>query len=361
MATLTSAGRERLGMLELDGGDAGGQFVRTGLTLAALAERDVRIEHVRGDRVEPGLGHQHVAAVDALGRLCDADLTGAEVGAETVTFEPGTVRPRAIDVDVGTAGSISLVFDAVLPLGFAVDGPFSVAATGGTEVTWSPPLASLRRVKLPLLGRHGVVAAVERERTGFYPAGGGRATLHVGPASPTAFDLTDRGAGGGVDVVSIASEGLADSDVAERQAGAVRDVLDARGMAVRHETVTYADAASPGSAVLVSLSYESTCAGFDALGEPGKPAEDVGREAAEAAVAFHESGTGVVDRHLADQLLVYLAVSGGRVQVPAATEHVETSVSLLSSFGVDVEASTVGDGILLSVDEPLCRRGDEVG
>ncbi len=350
-------------MLELDGSAAGGQFLRTGLALSALTGTSVRFEHVRGERPDPGLGHQHLAAVTAMADLCDATVDGATLGAETVTFEPGAVDAEVvetgavdsgtIEVDVGTAGSLSLVFDALLPLGAVADEPFSVTATGGTEVAWSPPLSSLQRVKLPLLRPFGVLAALERERTGFYPAGGGAATLHVAPATPEPIDCRSRGDGRGADVVSIASAGLADSDVAERQAAAVCDRLDDVGLSVRHETATSADTESPGSAVLVALVYDEARAGFSALGEPGKPAETVGREAADAAVAFHESGDAVVDRHLADQLLPYLAIAGGHVRAPALTDHVETSVELLAAFGLDVDVTETSEGVMLSVDEPL--------
>lgn len=336
-------------MLNLDGGEAGGQFLRTSLALAALTGTPVRVENVRGNRSEPGLGHQHLAAVEALAQFCSADVTGADVGAETVTFEPGPIQPRDLDLAVGTAGSLALVFDAVLPLAARIDEPLSISATGGTEVAWAPQLSYFRRVKLPLVRRFGIQAAVERERTGFYPAGGGEATLHLGPSAPTAIDLTDRGDGRGVDVVSMASEGLGDSDVAERQATAIRERLDDSGLTVRHETTTYAETGSPGSAVLVALTYGRTRAGFSALGEPGKPAEDVGEAAVTEALAFHE-GDAVVDRYLADQLLVFGALAGGRLLVPEVTEHVETSLALLEQFGAGVSVSDTGDAVHLAIE-----------
>lgn len=340
-------------MLDLDGSDAGGQFLRTSLALAALTDTPVRVENVRGDRPDPGLAHQHRAVVDALARLCDADVTGAQLGAETVEFDPGGLRARDIEVDVGTAGSISLLFDAVVPLAVRVDAPLTVTATGGTEVAWSPPLAYLSRVKLPLLRRHGLVVAVDRHRTGFYPAGGGRATLTVAPSRPRTLELTDRGPGGCVDVVSIAAAELADSDVAARQATAVRERLAETDLSVRHVTTTDAETNSPGTAVLVALAYNRGRAGFSALGEPGKPAEDVGRAATEPAVDFHERARVAVDRHLADQLLVVLAIAGGRVAVPAVTDHVETSIELLASFGVRVAVEDDGDRTALAVTDPL--------
>jgi len=340
-------------MLELDGCDAGGQFLRTGLTLSILTETPVRITDVRGSRSDPGLKPQHLAAVETLTRICDADVSGAALGSTTVEFTPGPVRAQSLAVDVGTAGSVALVFDAVLPLAATLDERLTLSATGGTDVAWSPPLAYLDRVKLPLLRRYGLQAAVERERTGFYPVGGGRATLHVGPSTLSSLDLTERGDGHGVDVHSIASEKLADADVAPRQARAARDRLESDGLDVRHLTTTSADTACPGSSILVALDYADTHAGFSALGEPGKPAEDVGEAAATAALAYHE-GAAVVDRHMADQLLVFLALAGGEAVVPANTDHVATSLELLDRFGVAVTVDADHpEASRLVVDRPL--------
>lgn len=339
-------------MLQLDGGGAGGQFLRTGLTLAVLTDTPVRITDIRGSRPEPGLKPQHETVVETLARLCDAEVVGADRGSTTVEFVPGPLRPGTLAVDIGTAGSVSLCFDAVLPLAARLDAPLSLTVTGGTEVTWSPPLSYLARVKLPLLRRHGVQAAVERDRTGFYPAGGGRATLHVGPSTPAPLDLTERGDPHGVDIHSIASGGLRDADVAGRQATAVRERLADAGLRVRHQTTTDADTESPGSAVLAVLDYAGTRAGFSALGERGTPAEDVGEAAAIAALSFHE-GAAVVDRHMADQLLVFLALSGGSLLVPALTDHVGHSIALLEEFGVSVDASESQSTVRLTVADPL--------
>lgn len=339
-------------MLELDGGDAGGQFLRTALTLSVVTATPVRLTEVRGDRPEPGLKPQHATVVETLATLCDADVSGDARGSTTVEFDPGRFEPRHLDVAVGTAGSLALLFDAVLPLAARTDAPFSVSASGGTDVAWSPPLSYFEHVKLPLLRRHGVQAAVERDRTGFYPAGGGRATLHVAPSAPTPLDLTARGDGRGVAVHSRCSEGLRDADVANRQAAAACERVEDAGLTVRHETTTVADTESPGSTVTVCLDYAETRAGFCALGERGLPAEDMGEQAATDALAFHK-GTAAVDRHMADQLLVFAAVAGGDFLAPAVTDHVETSVALLAAFGVDATVSTDATTARVSVADPL--------
>lgn len=333
------------GVIEIDGSDGGGQVVRSALALSAVADEPVTVTGVRGNRPDPGLAHQHLAAVELLATVADADLEGAELGSERVVFDPGGITGGEYEVAVGTAGSVTLVFDAVLSLALATPDPFAVTVTGGTDVKWSPSLAYYRRVKLPLLRRAGLVAAVDRERTGYYPEGGGEARLSVAP-STVSVDLADRGSSEGARVYSAAARQLDDADVADRQARAAVERLREAGISVTATTRASVAADCPGSAVAVRLDYGASVAGFDALGEPGKPAEEVGRDAAGAAVAFDEGGA-AVDEHLADQLLPFLALGGGRVRIPRVTAHVESSLDLLSAFGYGVEARDAGDETLL--------------
>lgn len=332
-------------MLTIDGSAGGGQLVRTGLALSGLTERDVCIENVRGGRPNPGLRPQHLAVLQTMSALCDAYVEGATEGSETVTFRPRGVVGGHHEVDIGTAGSVTLLFDAVLPLALGTAVPIRVTVTGGTDVRWSPTMAHYRRVKLPLLREAGLNASVDVRRAGFYPAGGGEATLSLAPSTLDEFSLTERGDPTDVRIVSTASSSLRDRDVAERQATAAGETLT--DLPVTERTVRYYDARCPGSSLLVAVEFEHARAGFDALGERGTPAEDVGTTAAEAARSFLD-GAGVLDRHTADQVLAFLALAGGRVRVPTLTDHVVTSVDLLNQFDLPTSVESVGDGAVVS-------------
>ncbi len=331
-------------MLELDGAAAGGQFVRTALALSALEDEPVRLENVRGGRSTPGLRPQHLAALETMAEVCAADVAGDEVGAETVEFDPDGISGGRYAVDIGTAGSTTLLFDTLLPLATRLESRLAVTVSGGTDVKWSPPLDYFRYVKLPLLRRYGLDAAVDLERRGFYPSGGGRATLSIAPSSLEPIHLDSRGDVRGVRVYSTEAAALADSDVATRQAaGALERLQPAdRGLEVRERVETTAASDCPGSAVVIRLDCAEderrrpALVGFSALGERGTPAERVGEDAAAAAIRFLEREA-AVDRHMADQLLVFLALAGGRVQIPSVTDHVETSLELLESFGLGVD------------------------
>lgn len=323
-------------MIELDGSTGGGGFVRTALALSAITGESVRIEGIRGARPDPGLEPQHLAAVRAIAAICDGTVEGAEIDARTLAFTPDRPRGGEYDVDIGTAGSVTLLFDTVLPLALAIDEPLRVTARGGTDVKWAPPVEYYRRVKLPLLRRRGLQAALDLDRSGFYPAGGGEATLCLAPSTLQPLEFAERGSPTGARIYSKASADLADADVAERQAIAAADGIEAAGVTPIERTTTYAATASTGSSVVLRVDFENTVVGFDALGERGTPSEAVAAGVVEAATAFLDGGA-AVDRHLADQLLAFLALSGGRVRVPTITEHVGTALDLLEAFGYDVD------------------------
>ncbi|MEF8851991.1 MAG: RNA 3'-terminal phosphate cyclase [Haloarculaceae archaeon] len=320
-------------MVEVDGSAGGGQILRTSLALSMLSGKSVTVENVRGDRPEPGLRHQHLAAVEAAAAVSDAVVEGADLGSERVAFEPGEPRGGRYEVTIDTAGSLTLVFDTIWPVATVLEEPLTLTATGGTDVKWSPTMAFCRRVKLPLLREHGLAVAVDVGRPGFYPAGGGRATLGLWPSSLSPVRL---GGGTGVEarVYSLASESLADPDVAARQADTAASGLADLGVETTRREVAYAAADSPGSSLVVGLEGEGIRAGFDALGEPGKPAEDVATDAVADVETWVETPA-AVDEHLADQLVVALALGGGRVATPRVTDHVETNLAVLEAFGYD--------------------------
>ncbi|QLH79106.1 RNA 3'-terminal phosphate cyclase [Halosimplex rubrum] len=353
-------------MLEVDGSDGGGQLVRTALTLSVLDDEPVEIEHVRGNRSEPGLGAQHLAAVETAAAVADAEVEGAERGSETVTFEPEAVSGGRYEADIGTAGSLTLLFDTLLPLAATIDEPLTVTATGGTDVAWSPPLAYYRAVKLPLLRQFGLAAAVELDRAGFYPAGGGRATLHLWPSDLSRVDLAGPLEPTAARVYSKAAADLADAEVAERQADAATDALHGLGIETVEHRTGYVASDSPGSALVVRLDgapmgtdgSESgsagsgprrPLAGLDAYGAPGKPAEEVAAEVTDQVRRFRGGGA-AVDAHLADQLLVFLAVTGGRVAVPGISDHVATERALLETFDRPVGVDRSGPAPVLTAD-----------
>ena len=336
-------------MRQIDGGAGGGQLLRWAVALSALRGEAIEIESIRGARDPPGLRPQHLAAVRAAAAFTDAEVSGLEEGSETLEFDPGPVTGGITAVDVGTAGSIPLVFDTVLPLALQARAPIQLTVTGGTDVKWSPPIDYLRYVKAPVLADFGLQMSLDVERRGFYPSGGGRATLTLQPSDLRPIERTDRGPLAGFEVYSVATADLGDAEVAERQAETAALELDPLAPAPVETSVEYVEAASAGSSLVLVTRYEQSRAGFTTLGERGKPSEVVARETISSFEAF-DAASGAIDTHLVDQLLPFLAVAGGHVTTPARTDHLETAVELVRDFGYTVTVVETED--LVDVTAP---------
>jgi RNA 3'-terminal phosphate cyclase (ATP) len=328
-------------VISLDGRSGGGGLLRTALGLAAATGQAFEVEGIRAERPEPGLKPQHRTAVETVAGRCDAAVEGTRLGATSLTFRPGDVRGGRADAAMGTAGSLPLLFDAVLPLAVRLDGPLELHATGGTDVKWSPPIEYLRSVKLPLLARFGLDADVEVARTGYYPAGGGEATLRLRPSSGRPLALADRGSLERVDVLSTAGESLESAAVADRQATRAAERLREAGVPVGVRRRAYEPTDSPGSSLLLRAVYDRTLLGVDELGERGRSSETVADRAVDRLLELHGAGA-TVDDHMADQLLPFLGLWGGRLRIPRVTDHVEANLAVLDAFGCAVELDRGG-------------------
>ena len=328
------------GLLTIDGsyGEGGGQILRTGLSLAAVTGRPFRIHSIRAGRREPGLRPQHLAAVRALAVICAARVEGDALGSRELTFEP-TDRPRpgeyTVDVQAlsgtGSAGSATLIFQALLPPLALAGSPSRLILRGGTHVRWSPPFHYLSEVYLPTLARAGFVAEVDLHRWGWYPAGGGEFEARIAPPSALApLELDDRGRLLGVTGISAASN-LPDH-IIERQAGQAVRRLRARH--IRAEmALERPPAEGAGTALFLLARYEGAVAGFTGYGRMRYPADGLADDAVDP-LDHYIGSRAAVDPHLADQLVVPLAlVPGTSVYTTSeVTRHLLTVAWLAPQF-----------------------------
>ncbi|HSG81800.1 MAG TPA: RNA 3'-terminal phosphate cyclase [Gemmatimonadota bacterium] len=333
-------------MIDIDGsyGEGGGAILRQALGMAAYAGKPIRVRNIRAGREKPGLAAQHLKSVEAAGAICGARVRGVALRSTEITFDPGPVKPGAFKFDVGTAGSATLVLQTVLLPCLLLPGEFQFEITGGTDVPWSPPADYLKSVTLEVLRSFGL-GQVTVPRRGYYPKGGGRLLARIvgGSGFGSSLALRDPGVVKQIRGVSHATEQLRERKVAERQADAAEHLLQRLGCPVKIE-VEYSDALNLGSGI--TLWTESDIGppiGGSALGVKGKPADEVGREAARGLIN-EMTANATVDRYLADQLIPFMAVSGGSFQTSGITSHTRTNIYLAKQIlgaSFEVEDLTV--------------------
>jgi RNA 3'-phosphate cyclase len=328
-------------MIEIDGssGEGGGQVLRTAVAFSALTGKPVRVFNIRGLRNEPGIKAQHLCAVSAVAEISNARVKGSSIGSREMEFYPGNIRSGNISMDVGTAGSVTLVLQALMIPALQAPGDVAISVRGGTDVRWSPPADYLRHVTIPTLALMGFRAEVERLERGYYPAGGGRIDLAVRPAEEIKpLCIEEAGKIVSVKGISHAHSGLGKARVAERCAEEARKILMERfGLADVTIASEYSDALSYGSGITLYAEKENSILGADALGEKGKRAEDVGREAALRLAREIDSKTGL-DRHMIDQVIPYLAIAGGSVRTSGGLSmHARTNIDIVNRFGCSVQ------------------------
>ena len=327
-------------MIVIDGDEGGGQVLRTALTLSVITGKDLRIKNIRGNRDESGLKNQHLECVKAVRDFSDAEVKNLIKGAEDLVFRPGKSFNPSIKSDIGTAGSVNLVIDAVLPLTDLMDEKMDVEVAGGTDVKWAPTSLYHEHVKLPLIEETGLKIDYEVKKTGFYPAGGGLVSLNTEGKIREKIDLTERGELEKIEIYSKASTDLKDAEVASRQAKKAREKCKELEKPEIDEYVEYVESESTGSVLLIKAVYENSVAGFDNLGAKGKSSEMVAEEAFQEFKRFHESGA-CVDRYMADQLMVFGALTDIAFTFPEYTDHMDSNLKVIEAFGYGYEIKEV--------------------
>ncbi|UXD21335.1 ribosomal subunit interface protein [Ignicoccus pacificus DSM 13166] len=354
-------------IIEIDGsfGEGGGQILRTSIALSAVTLRPVRIFNIRAKRKNPGLRRQHFTAVKALAEMTDAEVKGLEVGSKELVFIPKRLKGGNYRFDIGTAGSVSLVIQAITPAALFAPEPVKVWLRGGTDVPMSPPIDYLRFVFEPILSKFGADINIILKRRGHYPKGGGIVEFEV-PSPPRMlrpWGELERG-----EVIKI--RGLSHcvrlpKHVAERQARAAEELLKRSGYEnVQIDLEWYPRERDPhlgpGSGIVLWAIAERSLLGGDSLGARGKPAEKVGEEAATKLIE-DLSTKKALDRHMSDMIIPYLALSCGEAEVGGAklTMHAWTHVHVVKKILPEAELELegkIGEPFTLKV-RGACWRG----
>ena len=175
-------------MIRIDGAylEGGGQIVRTALALSTITQKPFEVFDIRKGRKDSGLKNQHLYCIKSLKKLCDAVTEGDELGSFSLKYFPKKIIAKNMDIDIETAGSITLFLQAVLMPSMFAGKPFTLVITGGTDVKWSMSFDYFNNVFLPQLQRFAKIEAKLIKR-GYYPKGNGKVEIKINPK----FKLND--------------------------------------------------------------------------------------------------------------------------------------------------------------------------
>ena len=324
-------------MLEIDGsyGEGGGSLVRLAVAFSAVSQKPCKIINIRAKRTNPGLQAQHVAAVDAVADLCMAETSGLEVGSRQIEFTPSKIKKGNLEIDIGTAGSVALVLQALMIPAVHAEEQVVAKIKGGTHTLNAPTTGYLDHVLLPILAKMGYEAKLTLYKYGFYPKGGGLVEIKINPSVLQPLNLTEREEKPSeIALHSVASRSLKLKRVGERMLAGADNAGLFRGTALGINTV-YVDSDGDGAAIDIYGKFRDTMIGASAVGELKKKAEKVGAEAGKMFMSAFNSNA-PVDAHAADQLLPYMALAApqgpSRIKVEKVTQHAKTNIWLIKNF-----------------------------
>jgi RNA 3'-terminal phosphate cyclase (ATP) len=327
--------------ISIDGsmGEGGGQVLRTALSLSLITGQPFRIDNIRASREKPGLLRQHFTAANAAARIGCAQVEGLAVGSREISFRPQTIRGGNHEFSVGTAGSVHLVLQTVLPALLMADEPSTVTIEGGTHNPFAPPFEFVEQAFLPALKRMGGNATVELNRHGFYPGGGGMITASIEPLNE--FKQLDLTAPVEIEHVrATISYAKIRRSIADRESVTLCKRLKRKPDRIKVMEVQ--DSVSPGNYVTVEIRTSELTELITAFGAIGVKAETVAKRAAGNAQKFIEADV-AVGEHLADQLLLPMAIGkGGCFHTMEPSLHLRTNIEVIQKFlDVDITLTEV--------------------
>ena len=310
--------------LKIDGafGEGGGQIIRTSVALSCITKKPVIIENIRKNRRSPGLKAQHITAIRILQKICGAEVEGAHMGSQELCFIPRDVRGGNLEEHVGTAGSVSLVLQAVIPVMAVSKGRLELKITGGTDVSWSPTFDYMQHVVRETYARMGLKFSISLDKRGYYPKGGGQVTLKADPQKISPVRLLERS-------TRLVKVNCTYSKIPERTIREAVENITSR-LTEKHYTTSQQireeDALDAGAAVLVHMEDANSVLGTDALFD-----KKTGNFAKLGKIDENKLG---VDENLADMIVVPASVASGMsiFRVPNITKHLETNLFVASSI-----------------------------
>ncbi len=324
-------------MIELDGSfeSGGGQIVRTALGLSVFTGKIFKVTNIRQGRKDPGLKKQLLESIEALKKLCNADVHGNELGSKEITFDPGIYKGGKLEVDIETAGSITLFLQSlIIPMIFSKKKT-NLTIKGGTDTQWSMPADYFKHIFIPHVKKYADIDFKIIKR-GYYPKGQGLIEISVSPKeNKDQMIMTNQGRLLSIKGIVNSSKNLQKKLVAERIAQAATADLKKLSCPINIE-VQYSESESDGCGIVL-WSLHSTnddvdvILGRDNLGDIHLSSEDVGRSCAKQLIDEIKSGA-AVDKYMADNLIPFLGILGGKIKTSEITKHTLANIYVTEKF-----------------------------
>ncbi len=343
--------------------EGGGQILRTAIALSAIMNEPVRISNIRAKRTKSGLRAQHLSAVKYVAALSNANVEGLEIGSKEISFIPDSIKGGSFNIDIGTAGSISLLLQALMPVTAFAANDVILSIRGGTNNPRAPPIEYLQEVFLPAISRMGFEGLIDLFRRGLYPKGGGLVKGEFKPLLQLkSIQIVDFE---GVDsIFGISYSSRLKSNIVERIAKSAKRVLTMSGyndVKIDLESLKPSDrkcAFDRGCGIILFAKLKSgAILGADSLGRIDKTAEKVGEDVALLIISELKKKS-PVDSHLADQLILYMGLAEGesRIKITNLSLHTLTNIEICERIlgikytvkkGIDKTAEIRCSGIAL--------------
>ena len=303
-------------------GEGGGQIIRSAVTLSCITKQPIHLENIRKNRKIPGLRPQHLSAITILQKITNAKVIGAEIGSTELKFIPGNIESVDLVEDIGTAGSISLILQALIPVIAISQKKLDLAIKGGTDVLWSPSIDYIQHVLGEAYSRMGIKFSIGLSKRGYYPKGGGYVQLQVHSHNIKAILFSKRKTS---NVKLICSFSKLPIEKIKKEIEEIKKKLTDANFIVDIE-IKNEEAMNSGASVLIYSIDENSIIGIDGLFDKKMQKFNLDIE------KFIKSSS--IDENLADMLVVPASLGNGKTifQVREISKHLETNLFVTSKI-----------------------------
>jgi len=303
-------------------GEGGGQIIRSAITLSCITKKPIHIENIRKNRKVSGLKPQHLTAITILQKVANAKVIGAEIGSTELKFIPGNIENFDLDVDVGTAGSIPLILQVLIPVIALSKKYLNLKIKGGTDVLWSPTIDYTQHVLKEAYSRMGINFSFELIKRGYYPKGGGEIELKVIPSNIRTISFSKRKI---KNVKLICSFSKLVKEEIESKVNEIMKKLIMADYQVDIE-IKNEEGLDSGASLLIFSIDDDSIIGIDTLYNKKTCDFDLDID------SFLEKNS--IDNNLADMLVVPASLCDGKTIFPVnkITKHLETNLFVTSKI-----------------------------